>query len=150
MQVDRQQHGAAILVQFNALHRRQGGPIATRRVARAHFRHTQHHAEYGQGQGFVVLPLVFSQQRKCADHPIVVSHRIEEPGHRHGLRQLRDVAAIAIPDGRRQALALQLGRTEYGRGQRAMRLTTTIAGEVIPQHSILVLQRSCELGIKIQ
>ena len=148
--IHRQQHGAAILVQFNPLHRRQGCVVAAGRITRTHFGHAQHHAEYSQCQGFVILPLVLGQQGECPNHPIVVSHRIEEPGHRHGLRQLRNVAAVSVPEGGLQALAVQLGGVQSGGRQRAMRLAIAIAGEVVAQHGVLALQGSRKLCIKIQ
>ena len=76
-----------------------------------------HGAKHGQGQGFVVLPLVLGQQRERAHHAIFIGDRIEEPGGGCGGGQTFDVAAVAFPRRGNQWQATQAVQRQRGRGE---------------------------------
>ena len=142
--------GAARGFQFQPFHCRIGCRRVVR-IARDNRRVAQQIAHHRQRQRFVILAIVFNQQRYPPRNAVVrVDQRVEMSGTGGGLLKLGEVAAVTDPLRKAYATTAEGPGREHGRRRGPGADATFLAGKVVAENDRPVLDRRGEARIVVQ
>ncbi|MNV52960.1 hypothetical protein D3C71_1450790 [compost metagenome] len=151
MIVYREYQCAAILAQSNALQRILGAVRGGVGKLWMNTGITDHGSKHGQRQRFVVITLVFRQQRQRPHDSIAVRDRVEKTCCGRSAGQALDIAAVPFPTGGNEWKTAQLCLVDCRWGENPFfDSVAIIAREVVAQHHRMALERLGKQGVVVQ